>query len=384
MRAACLAAAGLALALTAAACSSAGPSTAAGDAAGRAWAVPGASGDQLRAAAPVVTARLERFGITGVTVQAGDGKLTASADVDPIAMEAAGRRGPTELWTVTSTTVGPCPASGPGAPSVPAGRRCHVLGTRLAGTEAVASATPGLQPGLGWSVELYVDSAGYAPLRGALASAAGAPVAVVADGVVVAVIDSSAVPGLHSRIEPGLTQREATRLAYALLVRDTSPVAVPVADPGPEPGPVADADFFLAAVSVNVCGTWLPDAPATPDASGIHSHGDGFVYAHPQSPAEAGDKATLGLWLSHGDWSATAERLQLWDGAAHTTGDTCPDGRPGTVRWWVDGAEQQGDPEKLRIGNGQAITLSFNPSGVDPGPGPTAGRLPLPKLTPEA
>ena len=45
--------------------------------------------------------------------------------------------------------------------------------------------------------------------------------------------------------------------------------------------------------------------------------------------------------------------------------------------------EQTGDPEKHRIGNGQAIMLSFNPAGVDPGP-PAAARLPLPGLTPEA
>jgi hypothetical protein len=32
----------------------------------------------------------------------------------------------------------------------------------------------------------------------------------------------------------------------------------------------------------------------------------------------------------------------------------------------------------------EAVTLSFNPAGVDPGPPPAAARLPLPRLTPEA
>ena len=44
-----------------------------------------------------------------------------------------------------------------GVPSLPAGRRCHPLGARLAGVEAVQSAGPALQPGIGWTVELFVD-----------------------------------------------------------------------------------------------------------------------------------------------------------------------------------------------------------------------------------
>ena len=100
--------------------------------------------------------------------------------------------------------------------------------------------------------------------------------------------------------------------------------------------------------------------------------------------SEAEANATLGLFLRHGAWSATADELALWDGARHRTGDACPDGRAGVVRWWVDGAEQRGDPGAHRIGNGEAVTLSFEPAGIDPGPPPAAARLPLPRLTPEA
>lgn len=352
---------------------------------GRTWRVESASKEQLTAAAPIVQARLERLGVSGAGVAADGSGLTTAVAVDPLAMEAAGRVGPTELWTVTATTVGACPAGdAAGVPSLPVGRRCHQLGARLAGTEAVQSAVPALQPGLGWSVELFIDGGGYAALRAALTSAGGAPVAVVADRQVIAVVATTGVLGLHARIAPGLTEREARRLAYALLVTGRSPVRVTVPDPGPEPGPAPDADFWLSALSVNVCGTWLPDAPATPDASGIHSHGDGFIYAHPQTAGEANANATVGRWLGHGSWTAKAGELKLWDGATHRNGDTCPDGRAATVRWWVDGAEQQGDPESHRIGNGEAITLSFNPAGVDPGPGPAAARLPLPDITPEA
>ena len=85
---------------------------------------------------------------------------------------------------------------------------------------------------------------------------------------------------LHARIGPGLTEREARRLAAALLVTGRLAGGRAGPDPGPEPGP-APTPTSGSALSANVCGTWLPDAPTTPDASGIHSHGDGFVYAHP-------------------------------------------------------------------------------------------------------
>lgn len=373
--------AALAALVALAACSSGGGGTS--EPSGGLRPVGAVSMAELTAAAPVVQARLERMGAP-VTVTVGDGELVTSGPVDDVLREAAGRRSATELRAVTSTTIGPCPAGSTGTPSLPEGRRCHELGPVLTDVRPIASAAARLEPGIGWSVELFVVSASFAPWRTAMTGAADTDVAVVADGRVLAVFRPTAAVGLHAGIGPGLTEREARRLAAALVVTDPSPVGFEPPSFGTERGPQPDADAWLAALSANVCGTWLPDAPATPDASGIHSHGDGLVYAHPYRPAEAGDKATIGLWLSHGSWTATADRLQLWDGTAHRTGDACPDGRPGVVRWWVDGVEQQGDPEKHRIGNGEAVTLSFNPDGVEPGPPPAAARLPLPRLTPEA
>ena len=351
----------------------------------RRWTPVGpASAADLASALVVVSDRLTRLGVADAGVRIVGGGLSAAATIDPVVNEAVGRREATALWTVAATAVGPCRAAGEGAPSLPVGRRCHRLGARIAGVEAVRSAQARLEPGVGWSVELFVDPAGYAALRQALSSVAATPVAAVADGQVVAVFDASGALGQHDRIGPGLTEREARRLAAALAVHDSSPVAFRPPTLAPEPGPYADKDFWLAALSANVCGAWLTDAPATPDASGIHSHGDGLVYAHPFGPEDAEVNATLGRWLGHGAWSAAAGTLALWDGASHRTGDACPDGRAGAVRWWVDGVEQQGDPGRHRIGNGEAVTLSFNPVDVDPGPPPAAARLPRPRLTPEA
>lgn len=349
---------------------------------------PTATPAQLEAAAGVVSGRLARLGLPATARVDGDALVT-SAPVDAVIREAVGRSAATELWSVGTTSVGACPAGSAGVASLPVGRRCHTLDARLADVGAFATAQAELQPGIGWTVAVFVDPARYGALRDALAGATDRPVAVVAGGQgpdrrVVGVFEAGAALGQRGRIGPGLSEREARRLAAALTVDTASPVAFTPPTFGDEPGPFPDADFWLAALSANVCGTWLPDAPTTPDASGIHSHGDGFVYAHPYDGAEAEGNATLGKWLGHGSWRATSDELALWDGAPHRTGDPCPDGRPGEVRWWVDGAAQTGPPEKHRIGNGQAITLSFNPAGVDPGPPPAAARLPLPRLTPEA
>ena len=178
----------LALVLTAGCSSSsrrADPAAGTGSAAGgsgggddRRWvADDAATADELAAARTAVAARLVRLGVPSPGVAAADGGLRTATAVDPVLREAAGRRGATELWTVTATTVGACPAGGAGLPSSPPGPRCHTLGVRVAGVEAVRSAQAELQPGIGWGVELFVDPAGYAGLRQALATTAGTPVA---------------------------------------------------------------------------------------------------------------------------------------------------------------------------------------------------------------
>ena len=112
----------------------------------------------------------------------------------------------------------------------------------------------------------------------------------------------------------------------------------------------------------------------------MHSHGDGLVYVHPFKPDEAGDKATLGLFLERGGWKVSADRLQLWDGVEHRTGDTCPDGQVGQVRWWVDGVEQHGDPATFLPRNGQVIVLSFDADPTPPGAPPQMAALYMPSV----
>jgi cyclophilin family peptidyl-prolyl cis-trans isomerase len=142
-------------------------------------------------------------------------------------------------------------------------------------------------------------------------------------------------------------------------------------------------DHWHAALAVDVCGEFLPNAPTfhapagrPTSQAGIHTHGDGLIHVHPFTASEAGANATLGKYLEYGGWTITSRDLDLWSGPASApkqstwkTGDECPAGefagRPGRVVWMVDGKVQRGAPSQLRLKNGQVIVVGFLPKGVE-------------------
>jgi hypothetical protein len=332
----------------------------------------------VQAAATVVRERLTRMkvNVSAVTAQADAVAVTSSADA--YQLQAAARRGATTIATIAGSTLGPCHGSGSGD-SGPAAR-CYALGPTVVGVGAVSDAEATSAAGTGWKVTLSVDADAYRSLRGPLQAAGQAPVALVSDGIVVLAFDSG-LPGLRSELGPGLTEQQARQTAAALVVDSDLPVAL-VAPPLPFPqGARVNLDFWTAALGVHVCGAWLANAPPAGLDTGVHSHGDGLVYIHPFSPDEAGKNATLGLFLRRGIWKVTQDSLQVWDGTTHHNGDTCSNGGPAEVRWWVDGVEQHGDPGGLIPRDGQVIVLGFDSDPTPPGPPPQATALRLPALT---
>ena len=331
----------------------------------------------LSAAADVVRGRLARMGVTGATVTPEASGVAVAGGADPYQLHAAAQQHASVIAPITTTAVGPC--KGPGTPSVGAATRCYVLGAPLTGVGAVSAPVVQSASGAGWKLTFAIDPTQYKAFRAALETAGNSQLAIVGDGQI-ALVFGAGVPALQSAIGPPLTE-EAARMAAATLAVDTDlPVALSAPELPPPPGPRVDVDFWTAALGVDICGTWLANAPAFALDTGVHSHGDGLVYVHPFTPAEAGDKATLGLFLQRGGWEASADRLRLWDGTEHRSGTACPDGRPATVRWFVDGVEQQGDPSAFRPRNGQVIVLSFSADAGPPGPPPQMQALYLPAL----
>jgi cyclophilin family peptidyl-prolyl cis-trans isomerase len=136
--------------------------------------------------------------------------------------------------------------------------------------------------------------------------------------------------------------------------------------PGPEIG-----EHWHATLGINVCGQWQPAIPAFESATGIHSHGDGFVHIHPFSNAGAGRNATLGLFLGHAGVVVTNTSLNV-DSQRFKDGDECPGLGPGRLRWSVDGDEQAGDPQDHVFTDTEVLALAFLPDGTEIGTPPAA------------
>jgi len=338
---------------------------------------PGTDQATITAAADIVRTRLGRMGVTGAIVTARADGVDVQSAADPYQLHAAAQHHATTIAPITSTALGPC--NGPGTGSAGAAVRCYVLGPALTGVTPVTNPAVQSASGAGWKLTFAVDPSQYKTFRAALEAGGAGTLGVVADGTVLLAFGSG-TPALQSAIGPPLAEDQARLAAAALAVDSDLPFALqPPALPTPA-GARVDVDFWTAPLGVKICGTWLANAPASGLDTGVHSHGDGLVYIHPFNQSEAGDKATLGLFLQRGGWQASADRLKLWDGDEHRSGGTCPNGQTAQVRWWVDGVEQHGDPSTFAPRNGQVVVLSFDSDPAPPGPPPQMAAQYLPPL----
>ncbi len=147
--------------------------------------------------------------------------------------------------------------------------------------------------------------------------------------------------------------------------------------------PVANKDHWHAAYGFNICGKWAdPLNDARPDASGIHTHGDGLVHTHPFVNSAAGKGATFGKMMVTTDTKLTATSFDLKrEGEKRQNGDKCGK-KTGVLTARVfknladkTGKELQGNPASWRIVDGSLITVSFNPKGFKVTQPPSAGNL---------
>jgi hypothetical protein len=337
----------------------------------------GTSKQTLTAAADLVRNRLGRMGVTDAVVTVHDEGVDVQSSADAYQLHAAAQQHATTIVAITATDLGPC--SGLGTASAAPPSRCYALGPALTGVGAITNAVVADSPGAGWKISFSVDPNQYQTFRTALDAAGSGSLAIVTDGVV-ALAFGSGIPALQSAVGPPLAEDQARLTAAALAVDSDLPIALE--GPAlPEPtGARVDLDFWTAALGVKICGSWLANAPSFGLDTGVHTHGDGLVYVHPFTADEAGDKAMLGLFMQRGGWRASPDRLELWDGAEHRSGDTCPDGQPAQVRWWVDGVEQDGDPTRFMPRNGQVVVLTFDSDPTPPGAPPQMAALRVPPI----
>jgi hypothetical protein len=124
-------------------------------------------------------------------------------------------------------------------------------------------------------------------------------------------------------------------------------------------------DHWHAAFGVNLCGTWQANTPTYEAATGVHSHGDGFMHIHPFSAAGAGKNATIGLFLKQAGDKVSASEVDFAN-QKMKNGDTCDnlDKKAGELRWAVNGAEKTGNPADYAPADRDVVAIAFLPKDV--------------------
>lgn len=138
--------------------------------------------------------------------------------------------------------------------------------------------------------------------------------------------------------------------------------------PGPKIG-----DHWHATMGVNLCGTWQANMPQYEAATGVHSHGDGFMHIHPFSAAGAGSNAKVGLFYKQADDKISATEIDI-AGQKYKNGDVCEnlENKAGEVRWSVNGEEQTGNPADYVPDDRDVVAIAFLPKDVEIGIPPAA------------
>jgi len=162
-------------------------------------------------------------------------------------------------------------------------------------------------------------------------------------------------------------------------------VVLSAADKEDPVAPFANDDHWHAALGINVCGTWQPNAPEFAQrfgsqlTAGIHSHGDGLVHIHPYTSDEAGERATLGRFFDNGGWDISEDSFSVWGGIERSNdGDDDCGGTEASVRWSVNGEEQTGDPGDYRPDNLDIVAIAFLPDDEEIGEPPSAATVTTP------
>jgi hypothetical protein len=144
------------------------------------------------------------------------------------------------------------------------------------------------------------------------------------------------------------------------------------------------ADHWHIALGVDDCGTWVPNwvwppgnvtssssagagAPSRAGSGGLiyaplHSHDDGLIHIEPLVNSDGGNNATLGAYFKYGGWKLTATSIKFVN-VDEKNGNKCG-GKPGVLRWAVNGKEKQGDPAKYKLAEADVVELVFTTAGA--------------------
>ncbi len=132
-----------------------------------------------------------------------------------------------------------------------------------------------------------------------------------------------------------------------------------------------EGDHWHSALGFDICGTFASPLTTPTDPLGIHTHDDGVVHTHPFSSRSAGTNARLGLYFETANVKVSSDEIEI-PGQIKKNGQEC-DGKPAKVQVKVwqsrdpadEGTIFVGDPNDIRLGDNQLITVAFVPEGTD-------------------
>jgi hypothetical protein len=136
---------------------------------------------------------------------------------------------------------------------------------------------------------------------------------------------------------------------------------------------------LYAGLGFNICGKELQTLSASANGAtvGLATPGSGVIQVSPKFAAEAGNKATLGLFFrEYPGIALSATSLTVPKHKPYKNGQTCPSGTPDAgkkavvrVETWPNavtksGTVLTGDPGAYKIGSRALITIGFVPANA--------------------
>ena len=134
-------------------------------------------------------------------------------------------------------------------------------------------------------------------------------------------------------------------------------------------------DHWHIALGVNDCGSWVPNwtwnnepqtgpryQAGTTLYAPMHSHEDGLIHVEPQTDSQGGNNATLGAYFQYGGWKINSTSIKFVN-VDEKNGNKC-NGKPGVLRWAVNGKEKTGNPANYKVAQADVIELVFTTAGA--------------------
>ena len=139
--------------------------------------------------------------------------------------------------------------------------------------------------------------------------------------------------------------------------------------------PIANQDHWHSAYGIYLCDEFAPMITDERDPKGIHTHADGIIHVHPFVRSAAGNNATLEVFADAVNMDLSDDQLQVPGGKEYESGKTKCGDETGIVQVKVNDEVITQDVAKIKLEDGDLITIAFAPKDTELPPPPSADDL---------